>query len=188
MPKIRRLVVCGLSETIATLPPERAFTSVDFPTFGRPATVTKPVFICSESTRQIPSLRQQLVGRIRDDLAVCLREGHPLEAKLVEPLAAATARRRSDRDLDQIAWPAAVDDRAGDCRPLCADPERIGGILDVHALVNLPVSGTNGCTDEVVRVGSVGSRGNRPRSLEQVVAHEKNWNTARVTSAPRIPP
>jgi hypothetical protein len=39
---MRRLVVCGLSETIATLPLHSAFTSVDLPTFGRPATATKP--------------------------------------------------------------------------------------------------------------------------------------------------
>ena len=31
-----RRVVCGLSETIATFAPTRAFTSVDLPTFGRP--------------------------------------------------------------------------------------------------------------------------------------------------------
>ena len=35
-PKMRRRVVCGLSETIATLPPQSAFTSVDLPTFGPP--------------------------------------------------------------------------------------------------------------------------------------------------------
>ena len=40
---MRRRVVCGLSETIATLPPQSAFTSVDLPTFGRPATATKPL-------------------------------------------------------------------------------------------------------------------------------------------------
>src|SRR5918995_5891184 len=39
---MRRRVVCGLSETIATLPPASAFTSVDLPTLGRPATATKP--------------------------------------------------------------------------------------------------------------------------------------------------
>jgi len=44
IPKIRRRVVCGLSDTIATLPPASAFTSVDLPTFGRPATATKPDF------------------------------------------------------------------------------------------------------------------------------------------------
>src|SRR3954449_12281891 len=43
MPWTRRRVVCGLSETIATLPPQSALTSVDFPTFGRPATAMKPL-------------------------------------------------------------------------------------------------------------------------------------------------
>src|SRR5690349_25121284 len=43
MPITRRRVVWGLSETIATLPPASAFTSVDFPTFGRPATATNPL-------------------------------------------------------------------------------------------------------------------------------------------------
>src|SRR5690349_2438027 len=43
MPITRRRVVCGLSETIATFPPASAFTSVDFPTFGRPATATNPL-------------------------------------------------------------------------------------------------------------------------------------------------
>ena len=42
IPRIARRVVCGLSETIATFAPTSAFTSVDLPTFGRPATATKP--------------------------------------------------------------------------------------------------------------------------------------------------
>src|SRR3954452_15496956 len=42
---MRRRVVCGLSETIATLPPQSALTSVDLPTFGRPATATKPLLM-----------------------------------------------------------------------------------------------------------------------------------------------
>ena len=41
-PRIARRVVCGLSETIATLRPTIALTSVDLPTFGRPASATKP--------------------------------------------------------------------------------------------------------------------------------------------------
>jgi len=44
MPKMRRRVVCGLSETIATLPPQSALTSVDLPTFGRPAIAANPDF------------------------------------------------------------------------------------------------------------------------------------------------
>ena len=42
-PRIARRVVCGLSETIATLRPTIALTSVDLPTFGRPASATKPL-------------------------------------------------------------------------------------------------------------------------------------------------
>src|SRR3954453_6716133 len=45
MPCTRRRVVCGLSETIATLPPQSALTSVDLPTFGRPATAMKPLLM-----------------------------------------------------------------------------------------------------------------------------------------------
>ena len=41
-PRIARRVVCGLSETIATLAPTIALASVDLPTFGRPASATKP--------------------------------------------------------------------------------------------------------------------------------------------------
>src|SRR3954471_9982940 len=45
MPCTRRRVVCGLSETIAPLPPQSALTSVDLPTFGRPATAMKPLLM-----------------------------------------------------------------------------------------------------------------------------------------------
>src|SRR3954454_10938283 len=45
MPWTRRRVVCGLLETIATLPPQSALTSVDLPTFGRPATAMKPLLM-----------------------------------------------------------------------------------------------------------------------------------------------
>ena len=41
-PRIARRVVCGLSETIATLAPTIALASVDLPTLGRPAKATKP--------------------------------------------------------------------------------------------------------------------------------------------------
>src|SRR3954470_16943957 len=43
MPWTRRRVVCGLSDTIAPSPPQSALTSVDLPTFGRPATAMKPL-------------------------------------------------------------------------------------------------------------------------------------------------
>ena len=41
-PRIARRVVCGLSDTIATLWPTIELTSVDLPTLGRPASATKP--------------------------------------------------------------------------------------------------------------------------------------------------
>ena len=41
-PRISLRVVCGLSETIATLRPTMRFTSVDLPTLGRPTTATNP--------------------------------------------------------------------------------------------------------------------------------------------------
>ncbi len=42
MPRMTRLVVCGLSLVIATLAPTRALVSVDLPTFGRPKRQAKP--------------------------------------------------------------------------------------------------------------------------------------------------
>src|SRR4249919_3001374 len=42
---MRRRVVLGTREVIATLSPTSAFTSVDLPTFGRPATATNPLLI-----------------------------------------------------------------------------------------------------------------------------------------------
>src|SRR5207247_7078748 len=113
---------------------------------------------------------------------------HPLEAKLVQPLAAAPTGRRRDRDLDQVAGAATVDDRARDRRPLRANSERVGRVLDVHPLVDAPVARAHGGSDEVARIRRVGPRRDRRRAGEEIVAHEKSWNTARVTSAPRTPP
>src|SRR5213078_791758 len=56
---MRRRIVCGLSETIATLPPQSALTSVDLPTFGRPATATKPDF----TTRRCPAAGPPVCAR-----------------------------------------------------------------------------------------------------------------------------
>jgi hypothetical protein len=46
-PRIARRVVCGLSDTIATLLPTMPLTSVDLPTLGRPASATKPDLVTS---------------------------------------------------------------------------------------------------------------------------------------------
>ena len=58
-PATRRRVVCGLSETIDTWAPQSAFTSVDLPTFGRPATPTRPQRNALAHRRE--ALRQDLV-------------------------------------------------------------------------------------------------------------------------------
>src|SRR3954447_22302203 len=42
MPRISALVVCTLRETIVTLVPTSALTSVDLPTLGAPISATKP--------------------------------------------------------------------------------------------------------------------------------------------------
>src|SRR6202043_943718 len=42
MPRIRARVVCTLRETIVTLEPTSALTSVDLPTLGAPISATKP--------------------------------------------------------------------------------------------------------------------------------------------------
>src|SRR5438128_7238101 len=143
MPKMRRLVVCGLSETIATLPPQSALTSVDLPTFGRPATATNPLLIVSARTAYIPracvsaascgesqleGVRQQRGRRSRNNLAVGAGVDHALQPKLDEPLPAAPARRSRNRNRLQLAGPAALRQRARECSLLRADAERVGGV------------------------------------------------------------
>jgi hypothetical protein len=39
---MRKRVVCGFGETMVTLVPASAFTSVDLPAFGAPTTATNP--------------------------------------------------------------------------------------------------------------------------------------------------
>ena len=91
-PRIWWRVVCGLSETIATFVPVSAFTSVDLPTFGRPATATKPDFMVRErrprrrlrsrlrrayAGGQLPRVGEQLGGGGRCDRTVGAAVGRP---------------------------------------------------------------------------------------------------------------
>src|ERR671924_1376239 len=71
-PRIARRVVCGLSETIATLRPTIPLTRVDLPTLGRPASATKP--------ERLNSPFQEL-GLQRQHLAVVGLVVHPGEMK-----------------------------------------------------------------------------------------------------------
>ena len=61
MPRIARRVVCGRSETIATLAPTIALTSVDLPTFGRPASPTNPARVIL-TRRSLPAARRPARG------------------------------------------------------------------------------------------------------------------------------
>src|SRR5215211_1847449 len=63
-PRISRRVVWGLSDTIATLPPTIRFTSVDLPTFGRPAMATKPERVTGRGAPE-PAGRAYPRGRSR---------------------------------------------------------------------------------------------------------------------------
>ena len=48
MPRISARVVCTLRETIVTLEPTSALTSVDLPTLGAPISATKPQRVSPE--------------------------------------------------------------------------------------------------------------------------------------------
>src|SRR5579863_9158337 len=49
MPRISARVVCTLRETIVTLEPTSALTSVDLPTFGAPISATKPQRVAADA-------------------------------------------------------------------------------------------------------------------------------------------
>src|SRR6185312_14216338 len=55
MPRINARVVCTLRDTIVTLEPTRALTSVDLPTLGAPISATKPqrVAVGAASSREL---------------------------------------------------------------------------------------------------------------------------------------
>src|SRR6201995_1815614 len=53
MPRISARVVCTLRETIVTLEPTRALTSVDLPTLGAPISATKPQAVAIEDSAVI---------------------------------------------------------------------------------------------------------------------------------------
>src|SRR3954453_24167986 len=120
-PRIARRVVCGLSETIAILRPTSALTSVDLPTFGRPASATKPERVviarpksqepapagsrtCREATRSSPA--QQLALQ-REHLAVVGLVIHPREVQRAvdDGLAQVGRVLRRDDDVAELPRP-----------------------------------------------------------------------------------
>src|SRR5579884_1389637 len=185
---MRRRVVCGLSETIATLPPQSAFTSVDLPTFGRPATATTPDLTLPSARRrtsraarlpspsllrQVPRLGQQLPGTVDGHRPVGPPEANLVEAPLVQPLPAAAAGRGGDRDRLHLPRLHTLARRLDDRRPLGADPERVGGVLDVRCRIDPAVPGSEGGADAVARVGRVGVDGGLLRRSQQPVVRHR---------------
>ena len=77
----------------------------------------------------------------------------------------------------EVSRPVALDDRAREGRPLRADAQRIGGVLDVDALDHLPVAREHGAADVEVRVRRVRPRRDRVRAREELfVGHAaKTW-------------
>src|SRR5437762_775033 len=53
MPRISARVVCTFRETIVTLEPTKALTSVDLPTLGAPISATKPQAVPAEGSTVI---------------------------------------------------------------------------------------------------------------------------------------
>src|SRR5688572_13083379 len=103
---------------MAIFSPTSAFTSVDLPTFGRPATATKPDFIS-----ELERLGQEL-GRSQGHDHAAVAEAHAVEPELVQPLTTAAARRRVDRDRLEVAGSVPLRDRGADPVLLGTDPER----------------------------------------------------------------
>src|SRR5262245_45891651 len=119
MPTIRVRVVCGRGVTIATFWPTSAFSSVDFPTFGRPTMTAVPA---RWDIR--PSLAAGLRGVQRGERG---HRGRLLRELLAPPRPPAphdTADLQLDDELLLVVGPALVD-------------ERVHGRLAVHPLGEL---------------------------------------------------
>ena len=175
-PAIRRRVVCGLSETIATLPPASAFTSVDLPTFGRPATATNPALHSSNV-----SGRSSAGVRVTSSPSAFLNVTRS-KAELVDPLSAAAARRRRDRDLLEVSRPATLGDRARDRGSLGADPERVRRVLDVHAFEHPPVPCARDGADVEARVRRIRALGDSRRPARTARRSPNTWKRTRRTA------
>src|SRR5205085_2013225 len=86
-------------------------------------------------------VRQEVVRRVCDHATMVVGIDNAVEPELDEPLAAAAARRRRDRNRLEVARPPPrLRDGARDRRPLGAHSERIRRVLDVHALPDTPVA------------------------------------------------
>src|SRR5690606_17020904 len=143
---MRWRVVCGLSDTMATLAPTKRLTRVDLPTLGRPMTATNPERKgCSlmgrlpvTPARQRKYARQKLPHRHGPPFPrqIGHDDGH-VRRELGQHLAADAARRhrlrvvRDDGQRDPL--PLARGDGRARGRPLRADGRAQGRVLEIAA-------------------------------------------------------
>src|SRR5262249_32935767 len=127
-------------------------------------------------------------GRDGADLAVGAAIRDLADPELVQPLAAAAARRRGDPDRREVAGTAARAHGGDDRRLLGADPERVRRVRDVQGGELAPVARPDDRADEVVRVRRICLRRRRVRLLDEVAAHAASWKRARAVSVPRSAP
>ena len=97
-PRISRRVVCGLSETIATLPPTIWFTSVDLPAFGRPG--QRHEAGAAHSVLQHPALEREHLAVVRL-VVVAAQVEHAVHDGLGQVLGVL----RADHHVAQLARP-----------------------------------------------------------------------------------
>src|ERR1700730_7871636 len=124
MPRISARVVCTLRETIVTLEPTRALTSVDLPTLGAPISATKPQRV---ATGAASSGSSSIIAAAADAFA---RDHHGRRDLFGGALAAAEAlgRRQSrqihgNRKLRFVMRPGPLDFAIDRCRqPLALRP------------------------------------------------------------------
>ena len=143
-------VVCGLSETIATLPPQSAFTSVDLPTFGRPRRDEPAPHSMNDvgagarrgraDERASPLVHEDAPGPTPNSSSHCRQ---PPQGEAVTASASTSP------------GPHSLDDRARERRPLGADAERVRRVLDVDAGDDAAVAREHGRADEELRVRRV---------------------------------
>ena len=94
MPRISARVVCTLRETIVTLEPTSALTSVDLPTFGAPISATKPQRVAAGAARRMSSVIIDAFARDHRGAATFSA------ARLLPPTPSAGQARQFDCDAE----------------------------------------------------------------------------------------
>src|SRR5690606_13657494 len=122
MPRTRARVVCTLRETMDTLVPTRALTSVDLPAFGAPMRATKPQRVASPAAGAFsaafpPALSSDILVHRPDPLAQQEGLGRRLLGIALGRAAPLSLRHALDIDADdelgRMVRPGALDELIG---------------------------------------------------------------------------